>query len=133
MPKSAKKSCTAQTSISRYFNTKNPAEHLLSRGKVRSVRDRFDQINCTSDPINQIVFLLYLQQKLSSQGDCGLPAKRTKLPPQDHRVEEDLDCETTSCQSTKGECSKPSSQKCPFSWTFELHCIDFDTRRLFHT
>ncbi|XP_044231532.1 DNA mismatch repair protein Msh3 isoform X1 [Thunnus albacares] len=71
MPKSLKKSCTAQTSISRYFNTPNPAEQL-SRGK----------------------------QKLSSHDDCGLPTKRAKLSHQDQQVE-DIDCDTGPCQSTK--------------------------------
>eukprot|EP00064_Thunnus_orientalis_P015416 superscaffoldBa00002855_g15468 len=70
MPKSLKKSCTAQTSISRYFNTPNPAEQL-SRGK----------------------------QKLSSHDDCGLPTKRAKLSHQDQQ--EDIDCDTGPCQSTK--------------------------------
>lgn len=53
MPKSVKKSCTAQTSISRYFNTQKPAEHQLPRGKVRSARARSDQINFVSELITQ--------------------------------------------------------------------------------
>ncbi|XP_070689505.1 DNA mismatch repair protein Msh3 [Pempheris klunzingeri] len=82
MPKSLKKSCPAQTSISRYFasNTQcginqNPAQHETSRGK----------------------------QKLSSADDAGgfgLPTKRAKLSLPDLQVE-DLDCEPASCQSTK--------------------------------
>ncbi|XP_039658069.1 DNA mismatch repair protein Msh3 isoform X4 [Perca fluviatilis] len=84
MPKSLKKSCTTQTSISKYFggpsssspsNTQsginqNPAQ--LSRGK----------------------------KKLSSDNAFGLPTKRAKLSVQDQQVE-DLDCEPASCQSTK--------------------------------
>ncbi|XP_053181496.1 DNA mismatch repair protein Msh3 [Scomber japonicus] len=81
MPKSVKKSCTAQTSISRYFNTQKPAEHQFPRGKVR----------------------------ISSQDDCGLPAKRAKLSPQGQKVKEDLDSEITSCQSTK-ETKQPVSR-----------------------
>ncbi|KAM8760091.1 DNA mismatch repair protein Msh3 [Acanthopagrus schlegelii] len=90
MPKSVKKSCTTQTSISRYFcgrssssssSTSNtqcgikpkPAEHQLSRNK----------------------------QKLSSDHeDLGLPSKRAKLSPQEQQVE-DVDCEPASHQSTK--------------------------------
>ncbi|XP_073321644.1 DNA mismatch repair protein Msh3 isoform X2 [Pagrus major] len=87
MPKSVKKSCTTQTSISRYFggrsssssasNTQrgikpNPAEHQLSRSKKLS----------------------------SDHNDFGLPSKRAKLSPQEQQVE-DLDCEPASCQSTK--------------------------------
>ncbi|XP_059193472.1 DNA mismatch repair protein Msh3 isoform X2 [Centropristis striata] len=85
MPKSVKKSCTAQTSISRYFgglsssgasNTQcginpKPAQHQLSRGK----------------------------KKLSSDG-LGLPTKRAKLSDQ-HQQAEGLDCEPASCLSTK--------------------------------
>ncbi|XP_028270128.1 DNA mismatch repair protein Msh3 isoform X2 [Parambassis ranga] len=85
MPKSLKKSCTTQTSISKYFggglssssaqceiNLKlNPAKHQAERGK----------------------------QKLSSD-DVGLPAKRAKLVPKDQQLE-DLDCEPGSSQSAK--------------------------------
>ncbi|XP_049907976.1 DNA mismatch repair protein Msh3 [Epinephelus moara] len=90
MPKSVKKSCTTQTSISRYFgglssssssssasNTQcginqNPAVHQLSRGK----------------------------KKLSPDDDFGLPPKRARLPVQDQQVE-DLDCEPALCQDSK--------------------------------
>ncbi|XP_040899209.1 DNA mismatch repair protein Msh3 isoform X3 [Toxotes jaculatrix] len=87
MPKSVKKSCSTQTSISRYFGglsssssasstqcgiSQNLSEHQLSRGK----------------------------QKLSSDEDFGLPPKRAKLSPQDQLLE-DLDCEAAPCQSTK--------------------------------
>lgn len=89
MPKSLKKSCTTQTSISRYFGgqssssaSKTPcgikqspaAEHQLSRSK----------------------------QKLSSdddEDDFRLPTKRAKLSSQDQV--EDLACEPASCQSSK--------------------------------
>ncbi|XP_040899208.1 DNA mismatch repair protein Msh3 isoform X2 [Toxotes jaculatrix] len=86
MPKSVKKSCSTQTSISRYFGglsssssasstqcgiSQNLSEHQLSRGK-----------------------------KLSSDEDFGLPPKRAKLSPQDQLLE-DLDCEAAPCQSTK--------------------------------
>ncbi|KAM7415952.1 hypothetical protein PAMA_018156 [Pampus argenteus] len=84
MPKSVKKSCTSQASISRYFgglsssssssssasSTPNPAKHQLSRGK---------------------------KKYSSSHGDPGLPTKRAKLSLQDQQV----DCETASCQSTE--------------------------------
>ncbi|XP_010781534.1 DNA mismatch repair protein Msh3-like [Notothenia coriiceps] len=82
MPKSLKKSCSAQTSISRYFGglssstvpqcgtNKNPAEQQLSRGK----------------------------KKLSPGDGFGLPTKRAKLSLQDLPVE-DLDCEPSSFQS----------------------------------
>ncbi|XP_040011812.1 DNA mismatch repair protein Msh3 isoform X2 [Xiphias gladius] len=82
MPKSVKKSCSTQTSISRYFGgpsasktqcgiNQNPAEHQLSRGK-----------------------------KLSSCEDAGLPSKRAKLTLQPQQLE-DLDCQPEPCQSTK--------------------------------
>uniref|UniRef100_UPI003AAEA396 DNA mismatch repair protein Msh3 n=1 Tax=Centroberyx gerrardi TaxID=166262 RepID=UPI003AAEA396 len=86
MPKSLKKSCSAQTSISRYFSTasntqtginQHPAGHQLSRGK----------------------------QKLSSDDGFGLPGKRAKLSHQGQEGE-DMDCEVISCQSTKE--TKPS-------------------------
>nr|XP_033947950.1 DNA mismatch repair protein Msh3 isoform X1 [Pseudochaenichthys georgianus] len=82
MPKSLKKSCSAQTSISRYFGglssstvpqcgtNKNPAEQQLSRGK----------------------------KKLSPGDGFGLPTKRAKLSVQDLPVE-DLNCEPSSFQS----------------------------------
>ncbi|XP_034548204.1 DNA mismatch repair protein Msh3 isoform X2 [Notolabrus celidotus] len=87
MPKSQKKACTAQTSISKYFRglsskrasnpqsgiKPNPAEHQLSRGK-----------------------------KLPPDDNYGLPKKRAKLSVRDEVVKEDLTCEATSCQSTKG-------------------------------
>ncbi|XP_029294646.1 DNA mismatch repair protein Msh3 [Cottoperca gobio] len=86
MPKSLKKSCTSQTSISRYFGGRSSsgvsdsqcginkirAEHQLSRGK----------------------------KKLSHDVDFGLPTKRAKLSVQGQQVE-DSDCEPASCQSTK--------------------------------
>ncbi|XP_047449078.1 DNA mismatch repair protein Msh3 isoform X2 [Mugil cephalus] len=85
MPKSLKKSCTTQTSISRYFGGLsssssfsssaqggiNPAQHQLSRGK-----------------------------KLSSDDEFGLPTKRAKLSPTDQQLE-DLESEPATCQSTK--------------------------------
>ncbi|KAK1891973.1 DNA mismatch repair protein Msh3 [Dissostichus eleginoides] len=82
MPKSLKKSCSAQTSISRYFGglssstvpqfgtNKSPAEQQLSRGK----------------------------KKLSPGDGFGLPTKRAKLSVQDLPVE-DLNCEPSSFQS----------------------------------
>ncbi|XP_054466759.1 DNA mismatch repair protein Msh3 isoform X3 [Anoplopoma fimbria] len=82
MPKSAKKSSTAQTSISRYFGgqsrrgssiNQSTAQHQLSRGKKKLSPDH---------------------------GDLGLSPKRAKLCVQDQQVE-DLDCEPSSCQSTK--------------------------------
>ncbi|KAM6943821.1 DNA mismatch repair protein Msh3 isoform 2-T2 [Lycodopsis pacificus] len=82
MPKSAKKSCTAQTSISRYFGgpsssgasvNQNPALHQLSRRKKKLSPDR---------------------------SDLGLSTKRAKLCVQDQQVE-DLDCEPAPCQITK--------------------------------
>ncbi|MEQ2277224.1 hypothetical protein XENORESO_021981, partial [Xenotaenia resolanae] len=83
MPKSVKKPCTTQTSISRYFGglssssspqcgiKPNPTEHQLPRGKL----------------------------KLSS-GEDGLPSKRAKLAVKDQQVE-DLQCEPTPSQSIK--------------------------------
>ncbi|XP_031712537.1 DNA mismatch repair protein Msh3 [Anarrhichthys ocellatus] len=82
MPKSAKKSCTTQTSISRYFGgpsssgasvNQNPALHQLSRRKKKLSPDR---------------------------SDLGLSTKRAKLCVQDQQVE-DLDCEPAPCQITK--------------------------------
>ncbi|XP_068559288.1 DNA mismatch repair protein Msh3 [Cebidichthys violaceus] len=84
MPKSAKKSCSAQTSISRYFGGpnsgggasvhQNPARHQLSRRKKKLSPDR---------------------------GDLGLSTKRAKLCVQEQQVE-DLDCEPAApCQTTK--------------------------------
>ncbi|KAI4821302.1 hypothetical protein KUCAC02_029240 [Chaenocephalus aceratus] len=82
MPKSLKKSCSAQTSISKYFGglssstvpqcgtNKNPAEQQLSRGK----------------------------KKLSPGDGFGLPTKRAKLSVQDLPLE-DLNCEPSSFQS----------------------------------
>ncbi|XP_037337480.2 DNA mismatch repair protein Msh3 isoform X2 [Pungitius pungitius] len=83
MPKSAKKSCASQTSISRYFGGhsssggasvhRSPAPRHLSRGK----------------------------KKLSPDlGDLGLSTKRAKLCVQDEQAE-DLDCEAASRQITK--------------------------------
>ncbi|KAM4579523.1 DNA mismatch repair protein Msh3 isoform 2-T2 [Fundulus diaphanus] len=89
MPKSVKKPRTTQTSISRYFGglsssssssssrphygiKPNPAEHQLSKGKI----------------------------KLSSSGGDGLPSKRAKLAESDQQVE-DLECEPTSSQRIK--------------------------------
>ncbi|XP_070820528.1 DNA mismatch repair protein Msh3 isoform X2 [Chaetodon trifascialis] len=88
MPKSLKKSCTTQTSISSYFggrsssgasktqnkSNQNPAKLQLSRSKKVS-RDDVDDA-------------------------FGLPTKRAKLSPQDLQVE-DLDCEPPSGQSTE--------------------------------
>lgn len=87
MPKSLKKSCTTQTSISRYFGglssssfasnkqrgiNPNPAEQQLSRGN----------------------------QKLSSDDDLELPRKRVKPSPKDQQAE-DVECEPASCQGIK--------------------------------
>ncbi|XP_014830350.1 PREDICTED: DNA mismatch repair protein Msh3-like isoform X2 [Poecilia mexicana] len=87
MPKSVKKPCTTQTSISRYFGglsssssssrpqcgiKANPAEHRLSRGKL----------------------------KLSSGDEDGLPSKRTKLAVKGQQVE-DVQCEPGPSQSVK--------------------------------
>ncbi|XP_017267563.1 DNA mismatch repair protein Msh3 [Kryptolebias marmoratus] len=88
MPKSLKKSCTTQTSISRYFGSsnsgraqcgikQNPALHQLSRGKL----------------------------KLSSE-DVGLPTKRAKLSQKDQQ-EEDL--EPAFCQ--RGAETTPTSKR----------------------
>lgn len=73
MPKSLKKSCSSQTSISRYFgglssssvsNTPNPAEHQLSRRKVKcawfSALDKHSHIR--SD-------LLYLSANYATESD----------------------------------------------------------------
>ncbi|XP_069563910.1 DNA mismatch repair protein Msh3 isoform X1 [Brachyistius frenatus] len=88
MPKAVKKSCTTQTSISRYFgglssssslsdNTQrginqNPGERQLSRGKKLS----------------------------SDDDDFGLATKRAKFSVKDQQLG-DLECEPASCQSTK--------------------------------
>ncbi|KAM3867439.1 DNA mismatch repair protein Msh3 [Diretmus argenteus] len=79
MPKKLKKSCTSQTTISKYFGglsnqsriNPSPAEHQLSGGK----------------------------QKLSSDDGCGLPSKRARLSVQGQQG--DMDCEIVSCQSTR--------------------------------
>ncbi|KAM4577311.1 DNA mismatch repair protein Msh3 isoform 2-T3 [Odontesthes bonariensis] len=83
MPKSVKKSCTTQTSISRYFGglsgssstrygiNQNPAEHQLSSGK-----------------------------KLSSGDDVGLPSKRAKLSLTDQPLG-GLESDPAPCQSVK--------------------------------
>uniref|UniRef100_A0A3P9P9U6 DNA mismatch repair protein MSH3 n=1 Tax=Poecilia reticulata TaxID=8081 RepID=A0A3P9P9U6_POERE len=85
MPKSVKKPCTTQTSISRYFGglsssssrpqcgiKPNPAEHRLSRGKL----------------------------KLSSGDEDGLPSKRTKLAVKDQQMG-DVQCEPGPSLSVK--------------------------------
>ncbi|XP_068422970.1 DNA mismatch repair protein Msh3 [Clinocottus analis] len=86
MPKSTKKSCSSQPSISRYFGgpsgasvTQNAARHQLSRGKKKLSPDR---------------------------GHLGLSAKRAKLcaraQQQEEEEEEDLDSEPAAPrQSTK--------------------------------
>ena len=120
MPKSVKKSCTTQTSISRYFgglssssasNTQsgikqNPAQLKVSRGKVRSLNTPHTHIHtCSGKITNAIHWTLtcfVLQKKPSPDGAFGLPSKRAKLSVQEQQVE-DLDCEPASCQSTKGE------------------------------
>ncbi|XP_022048016.1 DNA mismatch repair protein Msh3 [Acanthochromis polyacanthus] len=95
MPKSLKKSCSAQTSISRYFGglsssssstqcgiKQNPADQQLLRGK----------------------------QKLSSDDDFGMPTKRAKLPDKDQQLE-DLECgsEDSKLTSSRGGSSLCSS------------------------
>ncbi|XP_041855625.1 DNA mismatch repair protein Msh3 [Melanotaenia boesemani] len=84
MPKSVKKSCSSQTSISKYFGglssslstqcgiKQNAAELQLSRGK----------------------------QKPSSDDNVGLPAKRAKLSSKGQQLEE-LQCESASSQTVK--------------------------------
>ncbi|XP_074495491.1 DNA mismatch repair protein Msh3 isoform X2 [Sebastes fasciatus] len=89
MPKSVKKSCNTQASISRYFTGRsssscginpNPAQLQLSRGK----------------------------KKPSPDDDFGLPTKRAKLSVREQQVE-DLDCEPpASCQSIKETTLTPS-------------------------
>ncbi|XP_035494882.2 DNA mismatch repair protein Msh3 [Scophthalmus maximus] len=120
MPKSGKKSCSAQSSISRYFRRPgnaqcgvgpHPAELQLSRGK----------------------------QKLSSDQDFGLPAKRAKLSPHDQPVES-LDCEPAPCQSSKvakltssrgagGLCSSTLEKLKGFTCAAEPGVTHSDTRR----
>ncbi|XP_041792775.1 DNA mismatch repair protein Msh3 isoform X2 [Chelmon rostratus] len=87
MPKSLKKSCTTQTSISRYFGGRS------SSGASET------QCGSNQDPAEK---QLSRSKKLSSDDDggFGLPTKRAKLSLQDQQVE-DLDCEPLSCQSTK--------------------------------
>ncbi|XP_037634304.1 DNA mismatch repair protein Msh3 isoform X2 [Sebastes umbrosus] len=90
MPKSVKKSCNTQTSISRYFTGRsssscginpNPAQLQLSRGK----------------------------KKPSPDDDFGLPTKRAKLSVREQQQVEDLDCEPpASCQSIKETTLTPS-------------------------
>lgn len=124
MPKSLKKSCTTQTSISRYFGglssstasrtqcgiNPNPDEPRLSQGKVRCAswntwhgyaQIRYHVFSVNANHWTSAGFAL--QQKLSSDDDLGLPAKRAKISLQDQQLE-DLGCEPASCQSTKGEC-----------------------------
>ncbi|XP_028434901.1 DNA mismatch repair protein Msh3 isoform X2 [Perca flavescens] len=84
MPKSLKKSCTTQTSISKYFG--GPSSSSPSN---------------TQSGINQNPAKLSRgKKKLSSDNAFGLPTKRAKLSGQDQQVE-DLDCDPPSCQSTK--------------------------------
>ncbi|KAF7653579.1 hypothetical protein LDENG_00081240 [Lucifuga dentata] len=84
MPKSLKKSCTTQTSISRYFGglsssksqcriNQRPAEQQLSIGK----------------------------QKPSTDDDIGLPGKRARLSLHVDQVEEMDSVEILSCESSK--------------------------------
>lgn len=127
MPKSVKKSCTTQTSISRYFGGRSssssssasntqcgikpkPAEHQISRNK----------------------------QKLSSDhNDLGLPPKRAKLSPQEQQVE-DVDCEPAFRQSTKkttsnraagGLCSSTLERLKGFTCSSEPIAGRHDTRK----
>ncbi|XP_078107204.1 LOW QUALITY PROTEIN: DNA mismatch repair protein Msh3 [Sander vitreus] len=84
MPKSLKKSCTTQTSISKYF------------GGLSSSSPSNTQSGINQNPAQ----LSRGKKKLSSDNAFGLPTKRAKLSVQDQQVE-DLDCEPASCQSTK--------------------------------
>ncbi|XP_026199618.1 DNA mismatch repair protein Msh3 isoform X2 [Anabas testudineus] len=89
MPKSLKKSCITQTSISRYFGG-------LSSGNASSSRCEVNpgpgEPRCSKG------------KKLSCD-DLGQPTKRAKLSPQQ------LDYESASCQSPKG--TKPAPSKGP--------------------
>nr|XP_020449533.1 DNA mismatch repair protein Msh3 isoform X2 [Monopterus albus] len=84
MPKSLKKSCTTQTSISRYF------------GGLSSSSASNTQCGINRSPAEQQ--LSRRKQKHSSGNDSGLPTKRAKLSPQDQRVE-DQHREPAACQN----------------------------------
>ncbi|KAM9393488.1 DNA mismatch repair protein Msh3 isoform 2-T2 [Pholidichthys leucotaenia] len=110
MPKSLKKSCTSQTSISRYF------------GGVSSSSSSSSRINQSpAEPQ-----LSKAKQKLSSDADLGLPNKRAKLSPKDQQLE-DLEYEPESCQSTKGGLSSSTLEKLKgFSWMSEPRATNSD-------
>ncbi|KAF0034068.1 hypothetical protein F2P81_014134 [Scophthalmus maximus] len=82
---------------------------------------------------------LHQQQKLSSDQDFGLPAKRAKLSPHDQPVES-LDCEPAPCQSSKvtkltssrgagGLCSSTLEKLKGFTCAAEPGVTHSDTRR----
>ncbi|XP_051279445.1 DNA mismatch repair protein Msh3 isoform X3 [Dicentrarchus labrax] len=116
MPKSLKKSCTSQTSISRYFGGLSSSSVSQSRIKGKPAS----------------------KQKLSPHDDdLGLPTKRAKLSPQDQQME-DLDCEPASCQSIKettltssrgGLCSSTLEKLKGFSCWAEPSAGRSDTQR----
>ncbi|XP_076588059.1 DNA mismatch repair protein Msh3 isoform X2 [Chaetodon auriga] len=87
MPKSLKKSCTTQTSISSYFGGQSSSGASKTQSKSNQ---------------NQAKLQLSRSKKLSRDDDdaFGLPTKRAKLSPQDLQVG-DLDCEPPSGQSTE--------------------------------
>ncbi|XP_031161222.1 DNA mismatch repair protein Msh3 isoform X2 [Sander lucioperca] len=84
MPKSLKKSCTTQTSISKYFGGLSSSSPSNTQSGINQNPAQFSRG----------------KKKLSSDNAFGLPTKRAKLSVQDQQVE-DLDCEPASCQSTK--------------------------------
>ncbi|KAA8592696.1 hypothetical protein FQN60_018151, partial [Etheostoma spectabile] len=84
MSKSLKKSCSTQTSISKYF------------GGLSSSSPSNTQSGINQNPAH----LSRGKKKLSSDIAFGLPTKRAKLSVQDQQVE-GLDCDPASCQSAK--------------------------------
>ncbi|XP_008279806.1 DNA mismatch repair protein Msh3 [Stegastes partitus] len=92
MPKSLKKSCSAQTSISRYFGGQHSSSSRTQCGIKPSPADHLQRAG----------------GKLCSDGDVGLPTKRAKLSPKGQQLE-DLECESASCQSDK-DTKRPSSR-----------------------
>uniref|UniRef100_A0A669CMG1 DNA mismatch repair protein MSH3 n=1 Tax=Oreochromis niloticus TaxID=8128 RepID=A0A669CMG1_ORENI len=88
MPKSLKKSCTTQTSISRYFGGLSSSSSFASN-KQRGINQK---------PAEQQ--LSRGNQKLSSDDDLELPRKRAKPSPKDQQAE-DVECEPASCQGIK--------------------------------
>nr|XP_046243833.1 DNA mismatch repair protein Msh3 isoform X2 [Scatophagus argus] len=118
MPKSLKKSCTTQTSISRYFGGRSGSSASDSPCQIKQnpPRHKFSR-----------------SKKLCSDDDFGLPTKRAKLSPQ-HQQVEDLDCEPTSCQSSKetrgavGVCSSTLEKLKGFTCSAEasVGCSDAD-------